>query len=178
MIDNLLDTTRMWTGKLDLSMESVSVPSVVDYAMHTLEQAATTKSIALSSHIREGLSPVYADPDRLRQILVILLENAVKFTPRLGSVGIEARLLERDPNFLLMEVFDTGCGIRPEVRDIIFERLYQVDSSDQGGRMGLGLGLHLAKELVNKQGGEIWVESVPEKVAISALRCQSTEVNR
>jgi signal transduction histidine kinase len=163
MIDNLLDTTRMWTGKLDLSMESVSVPSVVDYAMHTLEQAATTKSIALSSHIREGLSPVYADPDRLRQILVILLENAVKFTPRLGSVGIEARLLERDPNFLLMEVFDTGCGIRPEVRDIIFERLYQVDSSDQGGRMGLGLGLHLAKELVNKQGGEIWVESVPEK---------------
>lgn len=163
MIDNLLDTTRMWTGKLDLSMESVSVPSVIDYAMHTLQQAATTKSIALSSQIREGLSNVYADPDRVRQILVILLENAVKFTPRLGSVGIKARPLERDPNFLLMEVFDTGCGISPEVRDIIFERLYQVDSSDQGGRTGLGLGLHLAKELVNKQGGEIWVESVPDK---------------
>jgi len=163
MIDNLLDTTRMWTGKLDLSMASVSVPSVVDYAMQSLEQAATTKSIALSSHIREDLSPVYADPDRLRQILVILLENAVKFTPRQGSAGIEARPLERDPNFLLMEVFDTGCGISPEVRDMIFERLYQVDSSDQGGRMGLGLGLHLAKELVTKQGGEIWVESIPDK---------------
>jgi signal transduction histidine kinase len=163
MIDNLLDTTRMWTGKLDLSMESVSVPSVVDYAMHTLKQAATTKSIALSSHITEGVSPVYADPDRMRQILVILLENAVKFTPDLGSVGIKARPHERDPNFLLMEVFDTGCGIRAEVLDIIFERLYQVDSSDQGGRMGLGLGLHLAKELVSKQGGEMWVESTPGK---------------
>jgi signal transduction histidine kinase len=77
----------------------------------------------------------------MRQILVILLENAVKFTPELGLVGIKARPHERDPNFLLAEVFDTGCGIGPEVLDIIFERLYQVDSSDQGGRTGLGLGL-------------------------------------
>jgi signal transduction histidine kinase len=87
----------------------------------------------------------------------------VKFTPDLGSAGIKARPHERDPNFLLLEVFDTGCGIRPEVLDIIFERLYQVDSSDQGGRTGLGLGLHLAKELVSKQGGEMWVESTPGK---------------
>jgi signal transduction histidine kinase len=111
MIDNLLDTTRMWTGKLDLSMESVSVRSVVDSALHTLKQAATTKSTALSSQITEGVSPVYADPDRMRQILVILLENAVKFTPDRGSVGIKARPHERAPNFLLMEVFDTGAGL-------------------------------------------------------------------
>jgi signal transduction histidine kinase len=111
LIDNLLDTTRMWTGKLDLSMASVSVRSVVDYAMHTLKQTATTKSIALSSHITEGLSPVYADPDRMRQILVILLENAVKFTPELGLVGIKARPHERDPNFLLVEFLTPAAGL-------------------------------------------------------------------
>ncbi len=70
---------------------------------------------------------------------------------------------DADPNFLLVEVSDSGCGIASEVTENIFERLYQVNSSDTAGRVGLGLGLHIAKELVEKQGGKIWVESVVEK---------------
>ena len=94
---------------------------------------------------------------------MILLENAVKFTPVSGAIEMAVRSLDTDPGFLLVEVSDSGCGIAAEVLDNIFERLYQVNSSDTAGRVGLGLGLHIAKELVEKQGGKIWVESVVDK---------------
>ena len=94
---------------------------------------------------------------------MILLENAVKFTPVCGAIEMAVRSLDTDPSFLLVEVSDSGCGIATEVLDNVFERLYQVNSSDTAGRVGLGLGLHIAKELVEKQGGKIWVESVVDK---------------
>jgi signal transduction histidine kinase len=105
----------------------------------------------------------YADKTRLRQLIVILLENAVKFTPVYGAIETVVRCLDADPNFLVVEVSDNGCGIAADATENIFERLYQVNSSDTAGRVGLGLGLHIAKELVEKQGGKIWVESVLEK---------------
>ena len=163
MIDDLLETTRIRTGRLMVRPQSVSVPEVVQYAIQTLERAASAKSIGISVHIGEELGAAYADKTRLRQLLVILLENAVKFTPVYGAIEMAVRSLEADPNFLLVEVSDTGCGIAAEVTENIFERLYQVNSSDTTGRVGLGLGLHIAKELVEKHGGKIWVESVVEK---------------
>ena len=160
MIDDLLETTRIRTGKLTVRLQSVSVSEVVHYAIHTLERAASAKSISISLHIGEDVDSAYADPTRLRQLLVILLENAVKFTPSFGAIGVDVHSFNTDPNFLLMEVCDTGCGILPGLTESIFERLYQVDSTDLAGRAGLGLGLHIAKELVDKQGGKIWVESM------------------
>ena len=123
----------------------------------------SAKSISVSVHISEEVGAAYADKTRLRQLFVILLENAVKFTPIYGAIETAVRSLEADPNFVLVEVSDNGCGISAEVTENIFERLYQVNSSDTAGRVGLGLGLHIAKGLVEKQGGKIWVESVPEK---------------
>jgi hypothetical protein len=104
---------------------------------------------------------VYADLTRLRQILIILLDNAIKFTPESGAVAINARLLEQDPGFLLLEVSDTGCGISPEMTERIFDRLYQASALTQASRKGLGLGLYICKELVTRQGGHIWVTRQP-----------------
>jgi two-component system sensor histidine kinase/response regulator len=163
MIDDLLETTRIRTGRVTVRPQRVSIPEVVQYAIQTLERAASAKSISISVHISEEVGAAYADKTRLRQLLVILLENAVKFTPIYGAIETVVRSHDADPNFLVVEVSDSGCGIAAEVTENIFERLYQVNSSDTGGRMGLGLGLHIAKELVEKQGGKIWVESVLEK---------------
>jgi PAS domain S-box-containing protein len=163
MIDDLLETTRIRTGRLTIRLQSVSVPEVVQYALQTLERAASAKSIVVSVHIGDEVGSAYADKTRLRQLFMILLENAVKFTPVYGSIEMTVCSHDTDPNFLLVEVSDTGCGIAAEVTENIFERLYQVNSSDTAGRAGLGLGLHIAKELVERQGGKIWVESVVEK---------------
>ena len=103
----------------------------------------------------------------MRQVLTILLDNAVKFTPAGGTVKVEAGEYEKDESMLLVEVSDTGCGISPEASERIFEHLYQVTDPaidrDGRGRRGLGLGLHIAKDLVTRQGGEIWVTSEPQK---------------
>jgi two-component system, sensor histidine kinase and response regulator len=163
MIDDLLETTRIRTGRLTIRLQSISVPEVVQYAIQTLERAASAKSISISVRIGEEVGAAYADKTRLRQLLVILLENAVKFTPVYGAIETVVRSLDADPNFLVVEVSDNGCGIAAEATENIFERLYQVNSSDTAGRVGLGLGLHIAKELVEKHGGKIWVESVLEK---------------
>jgi signal transduction histidine kinase len=163
MVDDLLETTRIRTGRLTLRLQSVWVPEAVQYAIQTLERAASAKSIQITARIGEEVGAAYADKTRMQQLLVILLENAVKFTPVYGSIETVVRILDGDANFLLVEVFDTGCGIAAESIENIFERLYQVNSSDTAGRVGLGLGLHIAKELVEKQGGRIWVESELEK---------------
>jgi two-component system, sensor histidine kinase and response regulator len=163
MIDALLDTIRMRTGSLDVRLKSVPVCEVAEYAMHTLEQKAAAKLIHMSLHVGKDISCAYADPSRLRQILGILLDNAVKFTPSHGLVDLKVGPLESDPGFLLLQVSDTGCGIGPEHTQQIFDHLYQVNSSDTGGRVALGLGLHIAKELVKMHGGTLWVESAPEQ---------------
>jgi PAS domain S-box-containing protein len=161
MVDDLLETTRIRSGEISVELQRVDVPEIAEMAVRRLEGRATAKSIAISIGISDDLSSGYADPTRLRQILIILLENAVKFTPSHGEIEMVVRPYDPDPGYLLMEVSDTGCGISPELIETIFERMYQVNSTDLAGRAGLGLGLHIAKALVDKLGGKIWVESTP-----------------
>ncbi len=99
----------------------------------------------------------------MRQVLTILLDNAVKFTPAGGTVKVEASEYEKDESMLQIQVSDTGCGIGPEATERIFEHLYQVTDPGHAGRRGLGLGLHIAKDLVTRQGGKIWMTSELEK---------------
>ena len=163
MIDDLLEVTRLETGKLTVEPESVSVADAVTDTFNTLQETARAKGVTLSCDLPPDLPSAHADPTRLRQILIILLDNAIKFTPDGGAVTIQARLLQQDPRFLLLEVSDTGCGISPEIAERIFERLYQVSERIQASRKGLGLGLYICKELVTRQGGQIWVKSQPQK---------------
>ncbi len=156
MIDDLLEATRLETGKLTLELERVSVANAVSDALNTLQVSAFAKGIALSSDLADDLPAAYADQARLQQILIILLDNAIKFTPDGGSVTVRAQQQKEDPRFLLIEVSDTGCGINPEITDRIFERHYQVSDPVQTSRKGLGLGLYICKELVTRQGGRVW----------------------
>ncbi len=163
MIEDLLEVTQAQAGKLSVELQSVSVSEAIAYAVDTLQGTATEKEITLSSDPSADLPAAYADATRVRQVLTILLDNAMKFTPAGGAVNVTARPYEKGANLLLVEVSDTGCGIDPEVAGHIFEHLYQVTDPGRAGRRGLGLGLHIAKDLVTRLGGEIWVKSEPQK---------------
>jgi two-component system cell cycle sensor histidine kinase/response regulator CckA len=162
MIDDLLEVTHLESGKVTVELASVSVADAVTDTFNTLEGTARAKGVTLSRDLPSGLPPAHADQTRLRQILIILLENAIKFTPAGGAIAIKAALLREDPQFLILEVSDTGCGVNPEVAERIFERLYQVSERVQSSRKGLGLGLYICKELVTRQGGKIWAERRPQ----------------
>jgi PAS domain S-box-containing protein len=166
MIDDLLEVTRLETGKLTVELERVSVVIAVTDTFNTLQGTARAKGVRLSYDLPPNLPSAHADATRLRQILIILLDNAIKFTPEGGAVTIQARPNQRDPRFLLVEVADTGIGISPEMGQRIFERLYQVSERTETSRKGLGLGLHICKELVTRQGGDIWAERRPDKGSV------------
>ena len=157
MIDDLLEVTRLETGKLTVEPASVSISDAVADSFETLQGTASAKGITLTCDVPPDLPWAHADQTRLRQILIILLENAIKFTPAAGAVSVQVRHVRGDRQFLVFEVSDTGCGVPAENRDRVFERLYQAAAHSQGSRKGLGLGLYICKELVTRQGGNIWV---------------------
>jgi signal transduction histidine kinase len=161
MIDDLLEVTRGQGGKLTIELQRTSVGAAVTETVATLQVAAATKAIKLKAEIADELPLVCADPTRIRQILIILLDNAIKFTPTNGTVTVRAHLLEQDSNLLVLEVVDSGCGIARGMTEQIFERLFQASDPSQAGRQGLGLGLYICKELVVRQGGRIWATSTP-----------------
>ena len=159
MIVDLLEVTRMENGKLSVEPEVLSVNGTIADVLNTMRGNAVTKGIDLSSELPDGLQATYADPTRLRQILIILIDNAIKFTPRGGRVKIQVQPWKEDPQFLCIGVSDTGSGIEPEKVERIFERLYQASHDHRAMKEGLGIGLYICKDLVSQQGGQIWVES-------------------
>jgi signal transduction histidine kinase len=159
MIEDLIMVMQAQTGKLSVELLRTSVADAIVYAVDTLRRAAAAKGITVTFSPSKTLRPAYADPTRLRQILTILLDNAIKFTPTGGAVKIGAQSFEDDPTFLRVEVSDTGRGISPKAAERVFDRLYQVSDSGEAGRNGLGLGLYIAQDLVARQGGRIWVRS-------------------
>jgi signal transduction histidine kinase len=169
MINDLFEVTGVQAGKLRIELQSTSASDAIAYTANTLQEAATAKGITLFSDAECGLPSVYADPARVRQILIILVDNAIKFTPANGTVKVQARILEEDPNLLILEVSDSGCGIRPEMTERIFERLFQASDPALAGRKGLGLGLYICKDLVTRQGGQIWAKSAPGQGAVFSV---------
>jgi signal transduction histidine kinase len=161
MINDLFEVSGVQSGKLSIELQCTSAADAVVYATNTLQGAATAKGVALSSQVECPLAQVCADPTRLRQILIILIDNAIKFTEANGAAKVHARIFEEDPSLLLLEVSDSGCGISPDMTERIFERLFQASDPALAGRKGLGLGLYICKELVTRQGGKIWASSAP-----------------
>jgi signal transduction histidine kinase len=141
--------------------------------IQTVQPAPAAKQVSLSRDVPGDVPPAHADPDRLRQVLVNLLGNGVKFAPSGGKVTLSVKV-QRDANAMLrFSVTDSGCGISPEDRERVFERLYQVSGND-GGRNGLGLGLYICKELIKLQRGIIWWIGPHPKALRSASRYPST----
>lgn len=162
LIDDLLDTTRAETGKLTVEPACVAAAHLVSSAVERHSALALDRGIALTSYVSPGLSPVSADPQRVKQILGNLLDNACKFTPAGGSITVRAESAAELPGFLHFSVADTGSGIAPEAMPHVFDRLYQDTASAKLPHKGLGLGLFIARELVTRHGGRIWAESQPK----------------
>jgi PAS domain S-box-containing protein len=156
LVDDILDASRMMAGKLKLEKNDVDLAEVVSSAVATLRPSAAHKSLALECHPCEGPVPVVADPDRVQQVVWNLLANAIKFTPPGGSVRV---LLERGDGEARVSVIDTGAGIEPEFIPHVFERFRQGDTSTTRDHGGLGLGLAIARHIVEAHGGVLMATS-------------------
>ena len=161
MIRDLLEATRAETGKIRIEQRCVALGDLLQQAVVMMQAAAQQKNVGLEIAFDRRLPLVYADPDRVLEVLLNLIDNAIKFTPSEGSVVVKACLVEADPESVYISVTDTGPGISAEAVPLIFERLYQNPEQIDGNRNGLGLGLYIAQQLVTLHGGRIWVTSQP-----------------
>jgi PAS domain S-box-containing protein len=159
LIEDLLDVSRIITGKLRLEFQPITPASVVEAAVNTLRTMAAAKRIQLDSVIDSTAGPVTGDPNRLQQIATNLLTNAIKFTPEGGRVEVQ---LDRVDSCVRLTVRDTGVGIRTEDLPYVFERFRQADSSNTRTQGGLGLGLAIVRHLVELHGGTVHAESPGE----------------
>lgn len=159
MVGDLLDCTRAANGKLTVSPQPTNPSPIIVETLHTLRPSATQKGLDLFADVPDELPVIAADPIRLRQVLANLVDNGIKFTPAPGRITVGIRTLHDEPNMLCLTVTDSGCGIRPEDTARIFERLSQTSEAIDDRRQGLGLGLYICSELIQRHGGRIWVES-------------------
>lgn len=159
MVSDLLDVSRIETLKLTVDPRRTSVPSLIAEVLRTCRANAELKNISLLSDIAECLPAAWADRARVRQVLINLIENVIRFTPKNGAITVQGRIFAEDSGFLCLSVTDTGCGMSQESCLMVFDRLAQVKVLTEASRKGLGLGLFISKELVSQQGGRIWVES-------------------
>jgi PAS domain S-box-containing protein len=156
IIEDILDISRIVTGKLRLDVQLVQPGKVIEAAVDSLLHAAESKNIRLQMLIDPHAGPVSGDPDRLQQIVWNLISNAVKFTPKGGRVQVR---LERINSHLEIVVSDSGQGIAAEFLPHVFDRFRQADASSSRTHGGLGLGLSIVKQLVEMHGGSIRAES-------------------
>ncbi|HEX8137197.1 MAG TPA: PAS domain S-box protein [Pyrinomonadaceae bacterium] len=156
LIDDILDVSRIITGKLRLEVRPVELSFVIEAAIESVLPAADAKQIRLQRVLDSGTSFVSGDPNRLQQVVWNLLTNAIKFTPRHGRVQVR---LERVDSHVEIIVTDTGPGIKPEALPFIFDRFRQADSTTTRRHGGLGLGLAIVRHLVEMHGGTVEVES-------------------
>jgi signal transduction histidine kinase len=159
LIENLLDISRLVRGKLLLQKHPIGLRAVIEAAVQTVQPEATAKSIRLDADLDEAAGQVSGDGDRLRQLIENLLSNAIKFTPEGGQV--EIRLVQRHTEAMI-QVSDTGQGIRADALPYIFDYFRQADSSTTRQHGGLGLGLAIVRQLVELHDGNIQVESQGE----------------
>ena len=152
IVEDVLDISRIVSGKIRLNVQPVEVPDIVRSAVDGLTPAADAKGVRVETMVGPDAAPVSGDPERLQQVLWNLLSNAIKFTNRGGTVQVR---LERVNSHLEIAVSDTGIGIAPEFLPHVFERFRQADAGIARERGGLGLGLAIARQLIEMHGGTI-----------------------
>jgi len=152
LIDDLLDISRIVTGKLRLEMKPVPVRPILEAAVESALPAATAKRVGLVWDCEDGENAIVCDAGRMQQVIWNLLSNAIKFTPEGGRVALSER---RDNSSIVIEVTDTGAGIEPEFLPHVFDRFRQQDPGSTRKHGGLGLGLSIVRHLVTQHGGTI-----------------------
>jgi PAS domain S-box-containing protein len=155
LVDDLLDLSRVVTGRLRLDVGPVDLRGVVDAALDVVRPAANAKDITLVTTLAE-VGPMQGAPDRLQQVVWNIVANAVKFTSRGGRIDV---VLRRADSYAEVVVTDSGEGISPDVLPHVFQEFWQEDNSSTRAHQGLGLGLTLVKHLVDLHGGHVRAES-------------------
>jgi signal transduction histidine kinase/HAMP domain-containing protein len=155
LINGLLDLAKIEAGKMELSVEDVDIPLVIDDVIELMRPQADAKSLSMRAEVAGNLPTAWADRARIRQVLVNLIANAVKFTEH-GGVTVRATVVD---GWITIGVVDTGVGIPPEAQTYIFDEFRQVDASTTRRYGGTGLGLAISKRLIALHGGRIWVDS-------------------
>ncbi len=157
LIENLLDLSRLEAGRMEFAPTAVRLEEIVEGILHQARSLVEDRPVRLELALEEPLPPVWADPDRLSQVIFNLLGNAVKFTER-GTVRVEAR--REGPDMVAVAVSDTGPGITPEQQARIFDKFVRTPGNRKDGA---GLGLAICREIVERMGGTIRVRSTPGK---------------
>jgi signal transduction histidine kinase len=173
LIMGLLDLSKLESGTMRMSMRQTTIGGVLDEVVSTLTPVARKKGVNLQLDAAAGLAELRGDPERLRQVFLNLVENALKFTPAAGTVTLRARMAEDDAmtgdqeglavlaptrSRIEVRVMDTGIGIPAREREKVFDPFYQVDSSSTREYGGTGLGLSIVKRLVEAHAGRIRIE--------------------
>ncbi len=159
IINELLDVARIISGKLKIDMKSMDLAAVIEAAIDVVRSAADAKNIEIVASLDGSVGPIAGDATRLQQVIWNLLSNAIKFTPKLGRVEVR---LQRAGTHVQVVVSDTGAGIPKDFLPHVFERFKQADASVTKTHGGLGLGLSIARNLVEMHGGSIRAESEGE----------------
>jgi len=156
LINKVLDLSKVESGKTKLNLTNLALTEVIESLARTMLPMLAPRQHSLDVEVEEGLPLVYADKAKVKEVLLNLLSNAAKFTPDGGKLKIEA---VREDSWCRVSVIDNGIGIKKEDQEQIFEPFYQLDNPLTKERGGTGLGLALAKHIIEKHGGQIRVES-------------------
>ena len=156
LIQDLLDVTRLEAGRLTVARRNVAPAPLVEAALYSMRTLAESSGVELTASYDDDLPLVYADPERVTQLLSNLVGNALKFTPAGGRVEVR---VQPYGDGALVSVVDTGEGIPADQLPHVFDRFFQVTSSRMASRHGAGLGLPIARGIVEAHGGTIWIES-------------------
>jgi signal transduction histidine kinase len=159
LIADLLDVSRIITGKLRLDLQPVELPRIIEATLESVRPGADAKGVHLDVSLDRLTSPVLGDADRLQQVIWNLLSNAIKFTPQGGRVSVRLREAGGSAE---VRVADTGAGIRPDFLPYVFDRFRQAESTITRSHGGLGLGLSIVRHLVELHGGSVAVASEGE----------------
>jgi signal transduction histidine kinase len=156
LINDVLDLSKVESGKVKLSQIDIAMADVLEGLKRTMTPILSPRKQSLVIKVERGLPPVHADKGKIRQVILNLLSNAIRFTPDGGRLKIEAI---RKDHSCQVSVVDNGIGIKKEDQEKLFEPFSQLDNPLTGEKGGTGLGLALTKQIIEKHGGQIWVES-------------------
>jgi PAS domain S-box-containing protein len=156
IINDLLDVSKVEAGKMDIMSEWMEINPIVTEVQSMMGELSKKKNVQLAFSVHPNVHKIYADPGRFKQILVNLINNAIKFNKDGGKVSVE---LHQEDQWLVGTIQDTGIGISQDQLPQLFDKFYQVDTSGSRRHEGTGLGLALTKDLIELHGGHIWVES-------------------
>ncbi|TGC08443.1 PAS domain S-box protein [Methanolobus halotolerans] len=157
LVDSLLYLSRAQAGKLSYSFDEIMISEIINDSIQDLALQAEKKDITIKMDISEDLPSIRGDRDKLTDVLINLIDNAIKFTPKGGKIGVGAYV---DDSSIHVSVSDSGIGIPEDKISSLFKRFYQVDSSVRRRYGGTGLGLYICKKIVEDHGGNIWAESI------------------